>query len=338
MDYSDVLKYQDDLVKKYKYKPIPPMFREDVLRFYKDNLPEHFCLDGDNCPLFTKEGLLLCHKYNRIVIGDYGAFVEVLPEDMVTENIKVKDGEEYRDFDERYSKRTKYSWLTAKDSSDVKIYFQKKTVDYADYVPGRYYFSPYECDFSKVIDRDLSLVVSKDKIAHWLREQGVFTNEVLDYYLDLSKHYGNELRVVIEQDMFPGDFEYWVKLNEVCGLENGLSFEQFQYVKYNLSVIDCKLNELNGCLSCLNEAIKTAIQMGLDGVELPYSVQELSVPEIRSLLSLSATDLLDVMHFCKIVAGCKSDGMVHDVESLINEAEKREQSGFKKELNAEMVL
>lgn len=35
-------------------------------------------------------------------------------------------------------------WLTAKDGSGVKIYFQKNTVSYADYRTGKLYVSPHE--------------------------------------------------------------------------------------------------------------------------------------------------------------------------------------------------
>lgn len=138
---------QKDLAEQYKYKALPPMYSEEARRFYKDNLPYGFLPSGDDQPLFSEDGTLLCNKYNRIVIGDYGAFVEILPEDMVCENLKIKEGQEYRVNDERYSNNVKYTWYTAKDDSDVKVYHQKKTVDYADYVPGRYYICPFECFF-----------------------------------------------------------------------------------------------------------------------------------------------------------------------------------------------
>lgn len=44
----------------------------------------------------------------------------------------------------QFSERVKYHWLTTKDDSGIKIYFPKRRVDYADYLPGKYYFSPYE--------------------------------------------------------------------------------------------------------------------------------------------------------------------------------------------------
>jgi hypothetical protein len=37
-----------------------------------------------------------------------------------------------------------YGEYRSHDKSDVKVYWQKKTVDYADYRVGRYYISPFD--------------------------------------------------------------------------------------------------------------------------------------------------------------------------------------------------
>jgi hypothetical protein len=37
-----------------------------------------------------------------------------------------------------------YAEYRSHDKSDVKVYWQKKTVDYADYRVGRYYISPFD--------------------------------------------------------------------------------------------------------------------------------------------------------------------------------------------------
>lgn len=110
-----------------------------------DALPEGFDVDGDkNCNIYSKGGTLIATGYNRVVIGDYGAFVEFDKTQVIKQNIKVKVGQEYRYNDKQYSENVKYLWLTAKDNSDCKIYFQKKTVNYADYKEGMFYISPYE--------------------------------------------------------------------------------------------------------------------------------------------------------------------------------------------------
>lgn len=332
MDYNKVLKYQNDLAKAYKYKPIPPMFREETVKFYKENLPEFFSLAGDNVPLFSHNGLKLCNRYNRIVIGDYGAFVEILPEDIIHENIKVKKGQEYRDFDERYSSRVKYSWLTTTDGSDIKIYFQKKPVDYADYVPGRYYISPYECFFSKTIERGADSLFNESKVAEWLKKQGVFRSELVERYRVLSSTCCSLINEAVERDLSPVELDYWMCLNEVCNVDGGLSYERFQAVSYNLSVIDCRSEELKAPLDTLEDCIRTAIRMGMEGLEFPYEVNILDAGTVRLLLNLSAHDLLNTSHLCKVFAGCKADYSVEkspSVEGLISRAEERADTSCK---------
>ncbi len=142
---ENLLAFQEDLASKYKYKQLDPMRSDEVRRRYRDNLPPGFKLEGDNTQkLYTSEGTLICNGYERIVIGDYGAFIEFSVSQAVTANYKIKEGQEYRINDPRYSGNVKYNWLTAKDNSNIKIYHQKKIVDYADYRIGMYYISPYE--------------------------------------------------------------------------------------------------------------------------------------------------------------------------------------------------
>lgn len=78
------------------------------------------------------------------VCGDYGIFLEAEEDDIIKENIIVQPGQEFRFNDKRYSENIKYFWYTMKKGKPVKIYFQQKEVTYADYKPGKYYFSPYE--------------------------------------------------------------------------------------------------------------------------------------------------------------------------------------------------
>lgn len=136
---------QDKLSEKYKYKKLPSELSKNVRKEYLKSIPNILKLDGDlEFKIFSNEGTLISNGYNRIVIGDYGAFIEFDNEQVVKENIKVKSGQEYRIYDEKYCDNVKYFWLTAKDNSDIKIYYQQKTVTYADYIPNVYYISPYE--------------------------------------------------------------------------------------------------------------------------------------------------------------------------------------------------
>ena len=142
---QSMLEFQEQLAKQYHYKPVEPnLFLGDVRDRYSSSLPSWCALGGSESPLETSEGTLLCSGYRRIVIGDYGAFVEIDPSQIYVDVLRCQPGEEYRYTDERFAKNCKYLWLTTKDLSHCKVYHQKKTVDYADYLPDMYYISPYE--------------------------------------------------------------------------------------------------------------------------------------------------------------------------------------------------
>jgi len=70
---------------------------------------------------------------------------------VVRSNLKIKSGQEYRINDPKYSEHVKYWWLTPKDLSDMKVYYQKRIVSYADYKPEMFYVSPYEVLLLKIM-------------------------------------------------------------------------------------------------------------------------------------------------------------------------------------------
>lgn len=78
------------------------------------------------------------------ISGDYGAFVGFSRAQANARHLKIKEGQSYRIEDPRYAEHVKYLWLTADDNSDVKVYDQKRLVEYADYKPGMLYVSVYE--------------------------------------------------------------------------------------------------------------------------------------------------------------------------------------------------
>lgn len=94
---------------------------------------------GPTDQISTKRGTTVATGFNRIVLGERGAYVEFtddqildsalcLPEDQIWRILGPKSIEAY------------YAWYETVDN--VKIYLQKKRVSYADYVPGRWYISP----------------------------------------------------------------------------------------------------------------------------------------------------------------------------------------------------
>lgn len=141
----NTLNIEAKLAQKYGYKPLPKDLSEKYRQFYIDNLPDGFIISGSDTVLYTKTGTVVCNGYTRIVVGDYGAFIEFDKEQANFNKYIIAPGQEYRVNDLKYSKNVKYIWMTIADGSNIKIYKQKKKVAYADYRGGMFYISPHEC-------------------------------------------------------------------------------------------------------------------------------------------------------------------------------------------------
>ena len=135
----DTRNLEANLAERYKYHKLTPQLSEEMRQLYKLNVPSFLSTVQ---PLYTSADTLICSSFTRIVIGDYGAFVEFSSTQANKDAFCIAPGQEYR-LEERY-KNCKYIWLTIPDSSHVKIYYQKHTVAYADYIPGMYYVSVHE--------------------------------------------------------------------------------------------------------------------------------------------------------------------------------------------------
>lgn len=131
----------NELVKQYNYQPLPKEASIAQRELYKNALPTWCDCNGGEEILYAGS-LPIAKGYSRIVIGDYGAYIEIPPSKIIFENIKIKPGEEYRTT-ERY-KNCKYIWLCSRTNEDIKIYWQRHKVKYADYQPMMFYVSPYE--------------------------------------------------------------------------------------------------------------------------------------------------------------------------------------------------
>jgi hypothetical protein len=86
----------------------------------------------------------LC-AYNRITIGAHGAYVEFQDEHLLTE-LEIPESEQWR-LDQKYN--VKYKHFTPVGRCD-KVYRQMRTVDYADYVVGRYYIDFYLTNLEEI--------------------------------------------------------------------------------------------------------------------------------------------------------------------------------------------
>lgn len=133
LEVEEILWLLDERRKKVAgrnyYKPLDPERRDIIRAHYRSKLtlPEV----GDGRELRTQSGTRVCKGYTRIVVGDYGAFVEFSQEQAFMGNFWRRGGE-----------GRKYNWLTVRDQAEVKVYEQVGTVSYADYRVGMYYVSP----------------------------------------------------------------------------------------------------------------------------------------------------------------------------------------------------
>ena len=77
----EMLAFQDELAHAYHYKPVEyNIFFVDVREKYRRALPSWCRLDGDTtCALYAEKETQIATGYTRIVIGDYGAYVEISP-------------------------------------------------------------------------------------------------------------------------------------------------------------------------------------------------------------------------------------------------------------------
>lgn len=98
-------------------------------------------LDGrDKLSLYSKSGALLANGYTRVVIGKRGPYVEFNDSQIQKDNFTIPKEELYR----LTNRVAFYVEYRSTDPSNVMLYYQKRTVAYADYRIGMYYISPFD--------------------------------------------------------------------------------------------------------------------------------------------------------------------------------------------------
>jgi hypothetical protein len=109
---------------------------------YQDRL--RIPVEGNDFTRFeTKTGLHVATGYTRIVIGGRGPYVEFLPGHLIWDNLEIPGEEKYR-LEHPWKEKVFFVEWRSKDQSNVKVYDQKRTVEYADYKVGLFYISPFE--------------------------------------------------------------------------------------------------------------------------------------------------------------------------------------------------
>ena len=92
--------------------------------------------------LFGKSGEHIATGYERIVFGGRGPYIELDEPNLVRSSIYLPDDLKWKlSGDNKY----KVDYFEFRTHSDyVKIYFQRRTVDYADYLVDKFYISPFD--------------------------------------------------------------------------------------------------------------------------------------------------------------------------------------------------
>lgn len=101
-------------------------------------LPE-FPPEGGPVEFRTKSGTLIAVGYERVVIGDRGPYIEFAPGRIMKEGWEIPVDQRWRIHGRCY-----YVEGRTSDEANVKMYYQKNTVAYADYKVGMWYISPFD--------------------------------------------------------------------------------------------------------------------------------------------------------------------------------------------------
>jgi hypothetical protein len=96
----------------------------------------------------TRCGTVLGRGYVRVVIGGRGPYVEFDDSQIVAEAVRVPPDQAWR-LDPKYVGHAFYTEWRSADDAFVKLYFQRKLVDYADYRLSHWYVSPFDLTTEK---------------------------------------------------------------------------------------------------------------------------------------------------------------------------------------------
>lgn len=94
--------------------------------------------DGCKLQLKTSSGTVICDCYERVVVGQRGPYVELTKNQINEKCLYIPSGQLYRLTDPRIY----YIEFRTSDESNIKVYYQMRTVAYADYKIGYFYISP----------------------------------------------------------------------------------------------------------------------------------------------------------------------------------------------------
>ena len=94
--------------------------------------------DGLNIPLFlTAPNFVISNGYNRVVIGQRGPYIEFNKNQIIDSKLYIPNSQLYRLSDPKV-----YYIEFRTNDCNAKVYYQMRSVAYADYKIGCFYISP----------------------------------------------------------------------------------------------------------------------------------------------------------------------------------------------------
>lgn len=102
-------------------------------------------MDFDDITFLTPSGLEIAKGYERVVIGERGPYIEFHSDNIIKGSIRVPTDKMWK----AHNPRVYYVEWRSRCKSFVKVYYQVKEVDYADYKIGRWYISPFDLTSDK---------------------------------------------------------------------------------------------------------------------------------------------------------------------------------------------
>ena len=112
-------------------------------------LPPQCTAEDERLEFRTQTGLVIACGYVRVEFGGRGPYIEFSSSQIVQASIHRIE-----------AKWIQYTEYRSNDSSNVKLYLQRKPVNYAHYVPGLWYVSPFDVETDKY--PELVIPVVKD--------------------------------------------------------------------------------------------------------------------------------------------------------------------------------
>ena len=114
-------------------------------------------LEGSEISLFTKypSYSAIAEQYQRVVIGQRGPYVEFTKNQIFDTSLYIPKNQLYRLSDPKV-----YYIEFRTVENDVKVYYQMRSVAYADYLINHFYISPldlYKEDGTKCIRTDIEV-------------------------------------------------------------------------------------------------------------------------------------------------------------------------------------